>query len=317
MSTFDFLIIGAQKSATTSLFKYLEAHDDIAMPAAKEMPLFTDEVSETDIEAFFARELPGAEGRLAGKATPQYMCDERIPARIHAHNPRCKLIAVLRDPIERAWSQYRMNLRREHETRDFDTAAVALLEENALTRARAGSPPLHSERYEDEGDFYIAWSEYGRILERYVALFGRAQMLVLFMDELSERPEETLDRVLTFLSLRPGYRPSNLGEVAHRGGDGVIVPPAFKNSLRSFPPIAWLWDNVPGKHQGTIRYWYEQLNVRRTSRAYELSPFVESRLQTHFANDAELLHRMTGVSAPWLKRYASQDAKSQAREAIA
>ena len=78
----DFLIIGAQKSATTALFKYLESHPALELPAAKEAPLFTRNVDSNAVDHFMAENFSTSDGKFRGKATPQYMCDDSIPARI-------------------------------------------------------------------------------------------------------------------------------------------------------------------------------------------------------------------------------------------
>ena len=113
MKPLDFLIIGAQKCATTSLFEHLKAHPDIAMPVEKEVPFFTNKSCTVDDWGEFAgQHFAGCDNQLWGKATPQYMCDPTTAARIHALMPDTKLIAILRDPVERTWSHYQMGRRR-------------------------------------------------------------------------------------------------------------------------------------------------------------------------------------------------------------
>ena len=98
MKPLDFVIIGAQKSATTALFKYLEGHPDIEMPAAKEAPFFTAEHdSEQEWQEYTDTHFSDV-SKLWGKATPQYMGDYRVPERLAKHCPEAKLIAILRDP---------------------------------------------------------------------------------------------------------------------------------------------------------------------------------------------------------------------------
>jgi hypothetical protein len=300
MNTLDFLIIGAQKSATTALFKYLQSHHAIDMPADKEAPLFTDAVDEASLQTFMATHFSNSDAsRIRGKATPQYMCDAAVPARIKAHNPDIKLIAILREPVDRAWSQYRMNRRRKTETRSFDTAVKALLAPQQLARARAGKAPMHAQHYEPEGDYYLAWSEYGRILDGYLAHFAPQQLLVLFTQDIEHQPAEPLDRGLAFLGLEPGFRPSGFGEVVHKGGDSQIISKRVKDAIRHLAPVRFIWNRVPEARKQVLRYWFEQRNVRTSNQPVELEAATWHALHEHFAADNRRLEAITGLTPPW------------------
>ena len=237
MKKLDFLVIGAQKCATTTLFEHLRGHPGIHMPLEKEVPFFSgDNYCETLWREYAARHFGGEDGRLWGKATPQYLCDDRTPGRIKALMPGVKLVAILRDPIDRTWSHYQMGRRRDTEPRDFEAAVNELLGEAALARARQQPVPTHARGYESEGDFYVAWSEYGRMLQRYAELFGPDQILVLYTEDLQADPAGTLDRLLDFIGLEPGFRPETLGQVIHRGGGSSRIPHGLRVWLREPSP---------------------------------------------------------------------------------
>ena len=97
----DFIIIGAQKSGTTTLFKWLEGHPEIFLPSAKEVPLLTDEWYskglEQNMKTFFQE---ASEDKLWGKAPPHYLADSKVPTRCKEHYPEVKLIVILRHPIK-------------------------------------------------------------------------------------------------------------------------------------------------------------------------------------------------------------------------
>ena len=113
-----FLIAGVQKGGTTALFDYLGDYGDIALPAAKELHVFDDETQDwarPDYAAYEAR-FPDPVGRPCGEATPIYSYWPGALARIAAYNRAMKLILVLRDPVARAWSHWRMETARGAET---------------------------------------------------------------------------------------------------------------------------------------------------------------------------------------------------------
>lgn len=211
----DFLIIGAQKGGTTSLFRYLASHPEVYLPPEKEAPFFhRDELYARGWDAFARERFADAPPHARwGKATPHYMCDARVPARIHATMPDVRLIALLRHPVERAYSHYLMSRRRGHVARPFDEVVAEQLEPAALERARAlPATPEH------ERACYVAWGEYGRILGGFLEHFPREQLLALFTDDLARDPQGTLERVYAYLGVRGGVIPPELGARFNVGG---------------------------------------------------------------------------------------------------
>lgn len=305
MKPLDFLIIGAQKCATTTLFELLRQHPAINMPLEKEVPFFTGaNVSEADW-ADYADDYFGArDGRLWGKATPQYMCDPSAAARIHSMMPSVKLVAILRDPIARTWSHYQMGRRRATELRSFEDAIDPLLAPDALARSRSLSVPTHRNGYEPESDFYVAWSEYGRILEQYVQLFGSENVLVLYTEDLERDPEGTLDQLLAFIGLSEGFRPSGLGQVMHPGGGGNRIPHSLRLWLRKRTLLYGLWQSLPEDRRGRLRFLYERWNVKKAgNQAAGMPELLRVALREHFRSDLERLGRVAPSPPPWIQQY--------------
>lgn len=303
MKTLDFLIIGAQKCATTALFEHLKHHGEIAMPREKEVPFFTGrDYQASEWQRFAAAQFGDEDARLWGKATPQYMGDPRAAARIHALMPEVKLVAILRDPIERSWSHYQMARRRGMEERSFEQAVEPLLAEDF----KAGDEiPSHAGGYESEADYYLAWSEYGRALKCYYDLFPATNILVLYAEELDAHPEATLDRLLAFLGLAPGFRPDSLGERIHQGGAGNKIPEGLRHWLRQRGWLYALWQRLPADRQGELRFRYEQWNVKRTSRKSPgMTDRTRARLRSHFAKDIATLAQLPLSTPPWAGQYA-------------
>ena len=302
MKPLDFLIIGAQKCATTALFEHLKHHRGICMPREKEVPFFAGkDYRDTEWKAFASAHFGLADERLWGKATPQYMGDPRAAARIHALMPDIKLVAILRDPIERSWSHYQMARRRGTEARSFDQAIEPLL----AADFRAGEElPSHASGYESEADYYLAWSEYGRALRPYYERFPASNILVLYAEELDTQPEATLDRLLAFLGLEPGFRPDSLGERIHQGGSGNKIPEGLRHWLRDRGWLYALWQRLPAERRGELRFRYEQWNVKRSSRqAPGMPEMTRARLRSYFAKDLAQLTQLPVASPPWGSQY--------------
>lgn len=338
-STLDFIVIGAQKAGTTSLFRYLREHPEIALPDGKEWPCFShDRVYERgwgDYMATLVRN--GYRGdadphKAWGTVTPQYMVggvyqrssgeaadsyDERtVPARMHEHLPAVRLVAILRDPVGRAISHHRMAVARGQDRRSFDEVAAELLRPEALVRSR---------RYPDENSGYVTWGEYGRILEGYLQVFPRQQLLVVFTNELEHAPAQVLRRVHRFIGVSVDFEPANIGErfrvaATVRGfswrspsswmsPSSPLSPQGLGRALRRSPAARAVWHALPPARQARLRRPYDRvaraLAARNRRRApgpvkahAKPSPDTVARLREHYAQDAERLLAL-GITPAW------------------
>lgn len=320
----DFLVIGAQKAGTTSLFEYLRRHPELYLPPSKEAPYFShDPVIARGWEQYLDTHFRRADPSLKqGSATPSYMVggvfkrgenavdggDERtVPLRIRSQMPNVKLVAILRDPIERAFSHHRMTSMTGEEQRSFDTAVEELLRQDALADAR---------RLPRETTGYIVWGEYGRVLGGYLDVFDRDQLLVLFTDELSREPARTLSRLWAFLEVDPSFVPDNLGVRYREGGSQRRIPwlspGAARGAIARSSRAKGLWHTLPeglrsrvdGGYERTT-YLVELWNRRREAAEPKIAPAVGSRLREHFSSDGELLKRQLGFAPHWLGEWDS------------
>jgi sulfotransferase family protein len=190
----DFLIAGTQKGGTTALFAYLQAHPEICLAKVKETHFFDTERNFKKKRVNYAelhKHFTPRQGQLLGEATPITMYWEAAPRRVWEYNPRMKIICLLRDPIDRAFSQWNMYCQLGFEKLSF---ANALNQEAA--RCRAALPLQHRiYSYTDRG-FYC---EQIRRLWRF---FPWEQTLFLKTEDLRSRTQESLDRVFDFLGVR-------------------------------------------------------------------------------------------------------------------
>jgi hypothetical protein len=195
----DFLILGAQRSGTTSLYRYLAEHPAVARPLRKEIQYFT--LHHGRGERWYRAHFPVAgRQRLSFEATPYYLFHPLAPTRAAATVPGAKLIALLRDPVARAFSHWQHNASRGLETVGFDAALDAEAARLAGEGERLAADPTY------RSDAHRLWSytargQYAEQLERWLAHYSREQLLVLRSEDLYERPAETHRRVLAFLEL--------------------------------------------------------------------------------------------------------------------
>jgi hypothetical protein len=212
----DFLILGAQKAATTALYAYLRWHPGITGPSWKEVSYFDRHYARG--EAWYRANLPALPrhrlierryGRrpLVGEASPSYLFHPLAPQRVAGLIPSARLIAVLRDPVDRAFSQYQHEVALGREPLSFEEA---LDREEERTRGEVErmiqDPSYFSHAWWNHT--YAARGRYAEQLERWFMVFPREQLLVLFSEELLANPSDTYARVLEFLGTGPYELPS-------------------------------------------------------------------------------------------------------------
>jgi len=198
----DVVVIGAMRSGTTWLHHQLDAHPDITMVRPKE-PHFFDAHFECGVGWYTERIAPAAAGgsTLVGEATQTYLYDDRCPGRMASVIPDAKLIAVLRNPVDRAYSHYWLNRTQGRERRSFEEA----LDEEAADLAAATSRRRRRWSYVDRGRYLVQ-------LRRVVDHYPRSALQVLLFDDCTARPVETLVGVWRFLGVDAGFVPPSSDE---------------------------------------------------------------------------------------------------------
>jgi len=318
----DFLVIGAPKSGTTTLFEYLREHPRIELPPDKEAPYFSDDriVGRLSWEEYLRRTFPaGGGGRLRGTITPHYMSpitgvaggpggnapaydEHTLPRRIHERLPSARLIAILRDPVERAYSHHVQETRLGHETRPFPVAVDELLRPETLADSR---------RQSTRTNCYVALGEYGRLLGAYYDLFPAERILVLLTEELAREPRAVLERIYEFLEI-DAVEPRNLGRRDNVSAAELKVSrvsPASAVRLASANPVTRaIWHSLSARRRSALLAWYKRLDFRFKSWNRRPAPAKEppaadvaalDRLREHYAPDALLLAELLGRPVPW------------------
>jgi len=294
----DFIVIGAQKAGTTSLWRYLEENPGLRMPPDKEAVFFSEACYPDDWRAFM-RALFKTAPRHAklGTVTPPYMVGTAhasvpvIAERIHSLVPDVRLVALLRDPVERAHSAHRMLVRRGEEGRPFGEAIADLLRGEELERSRTAPA--------DESRSYVVAGEYGRMLEAYLEHFDRDQLHVELTSDLARDPERVLSRVCTFLGVAP-HLPGNLGEHFHRSGRQRVSEAAEAELKRYLERHVWPRVRHAEQHRGSFERFFAIWNVEPEPPRDQVDVETAARLRDHYAEDARTLEAAAGVRAPWV-----------------
>ncbi len=198
----SFLIIGAQKCGTTSLYYDLLEHPNIS-PAGKKEIHFFDENYEKGIEWYrdFFPPTGLFEGMITGEASPRYFFLPPVPERVHRAFPRIKLILLLRNPVDRAYSQYQHNLRNHGLDCTFEEALEMASTLDKERNQLAPGDPDFSKKYRRFS--FLARGIYIRQLERWLHYFPIEQFLILKSEDFFTEPGKTLTEVFTFLGLPP------------------------------------------------------------------------------------------------------------------
>lgn len=193
----DFFVAGTQKAGTTALDVYLRRHPAIQMAASKEPHHFDNEAIDwlhTDHAGLHAMFDFGAQGFIRGEATPIYTFWPPALSRLKGYNPAARLIVLFRDPIERAYSHWRMEVTRHAETLNFSDAIRA-----GRTRLDPQAPLSSAWRTFS----YVERGLYKHQVRRLLDLFPREQLLFLCSADLASDPSGTLARVTQFLGVPP------------------------------------------------------------------------------------------------------------------
>ena len=232
----DFLIIGAMRCGTSSLYKYLGYHPRVVPSLRKETEWFTRLNGED--ERFYRAHFPlaarmglgAAVGRplLSFEATPDYLYAPHAHAEVRRLLPEARLIVMLRDPVERAYSHFQHSTRHGWEDADF---AEALRREESRTAADL-TRMTEDPRY--WGGAAAAYSYVGRglyadQLTRWYSSFGRDQILVLASEELYRDPATAYAEVLHFLGL-PSWQPQ-FRNYSIRDASGQPMDPGVREGL--------------------------------------------------------------------------------------
>ena len=199
----DFLVLGAQKAGTTALYEYLRRHPQISGPSWKEVSFFDRHWARG--ESWYRGNFPNVartRGKHVGEASPSYVFHTLAPVRVQEVVPEARLIVLVRNPVDRALSQYNHEVALGREPLPFEEALDAEEERLCGEQERMAADPRYFSR-EWWSHTYKARGRYAEQLERWLAVFPREQLFVLPSDDLGSDPARAHAQVLEFLGASP------------------------------------------------------------------------------------------------------------------
>lgn len=293
-----FFVLGAARCGTTSLHYWLGQHPEIAMSAIKEpnhfvfrpgpdgpQPCIADDrrllAKSVPDRASYERLFPSTGVRAAGDASPLYLYTRETPALIADVVPAARLVAVVREPVDRAWSHF-----------VYVNDQLGHSAPSAFAEAARAEMPLGYEPYRT-GTHFVRLSRYAEQLQRYLSVFPREQLLVLSYDDLVGHPATALRRICQLIGVDASFG-FDTG-VRYNPSAGASSPfGRLDRALR--PAFPYLKRMLPGSVAGRLAARRARLRAAHRDGSDVHPPDdVRAALTEHFRPDVEWLARETGI----------------------
>ncbi|MFN4298140.1 MAG: sulfotransferase domain-containing protein [Thermaurantimonas sp.] len=216
------VIIGAQKSGTSTLYEWLRAQHGIVPSIEKELHYFDFHYQKG--KEYYLSRFENREGALLLEASPMYLFHPHVPKRMHAQFSDAKLIVLLRNPVDRAWSQYRMNVRRGIEKLGFQ--AALRFEKLRMLASSADVPESRFQNYS-----YAQRGLYSLQISRWLRYFSRNQLFIAVYEHFFANPNQGLDNLEKFLCIKLSDR--EITKYSYNTGEGYIISDELRIKISS------------------------------------------------------------------------------------
>jgi len=298
----NFIIVGSAKSGTTSLYKYMNQHPDAFIPTVKEPNYFVNNhemgtsviKNKDDYTALFNC----ADETAIGEASTAYLYFPETAQKIKNSIPNCKILAIIRNPVDRAFSMWGHQVREGLEKKSFDDA----INEELRGIIRKSNQVTYGFNYYELGFT-------SNLLLSYQQLFGKQNVLVLNYEDLSNAPDKLMKRVFQFLNIDDKFVGDWSGKYNISGKPKYSI---LHNALNSksiikktilLPFKIFLTKNMRGKLWNMIRDW----NIR-SGKEHKMHKETRSKLQNLYRNEIISLEKIMGsdlshwMETPYSKR---------------
>jgi len=271
----NLFVVGAPKAGTTSLWLYLDGHPEIWMSRVKEPHFFCGLWYDED--AYLRLFAPGAAFRLRGEASPTYLANTGVAEAIKRVSPRARIVIMLRDPVERAYSKYLQQANRGIESRPFSIAAMEQIESPQRPDGRPSS--------------YVGSSLYADAVSSYLTAFP-GQVHVIMFEEFASDTRSQVRKVFEFLDVD-----ADVAEHVDATATNAFSLP--RSGLGEFVQHS-RWIRTTGRRVVPRRlHALAQRLLLKRSHKPPLEPEVDALLTDYFAPDVERLRAVLGRDLPW------------------
>lgn len=279
-----FFIVGAVKSGTTSLYAYLSKTPGVFMPDVKETRYYLSNFIELqegrskdrirDKTKYLKLFLNAKNEKAIGEATPFYLVDPKSAELIHHDVPNARIIVILRDPIERAFSHYLMRKRNGIEKRSF----------HELIDMKLKTDPKKFNLILDAG-------LYCEQVKRFLDVFGYSQVKILFFESFIKNPKKAVKDVLNFLQV-DANPPDDIDKIYNPYGEprGKIA-----QSILSSKTIRTISRKTPQ----TLRWRFKQGVLLKETKKPEISEDNRLGLENYYRNNMKNLELLLKLKLPW------------------
>ena len=295
----NFLIIGTAKAGTTSLYRYLGQHPEIYMSPHKEPRFFVYDGEEMDpLHPIHTKTITDLKSyqqlfegvtceKAIGEASPAYLVEPRAPERIYHYIPDAKIIAILRNPADRAYSHFLHLVKHNHETCHDFRLALQKIDEH------------HIGTWFPRRD-YLLFGFYYENIKRYYEKFNKKQIKIFLFEDLKSDSQSLLKRIFKFLEVDLNFIPETS---IHYSVSGIPKSRAlhrlFSGSNRVKSTIKpFLRPFVSKTLQNHIEYWTITKNLQKPILSKELRSYLINIYREDILNLQELIKRDL---SEWLK----------------
>jgi hypothetical protein len=269
----NFFILGAAKSGTTVLYDTLKEHPEIFLSPEKEPSFFCNHLDKhiNSTAKYFDLYEEVKDEPIIGEASHIYLTDPSSPCILKGLFPEAKFLVSLRNPADKAYSQY-VHLRRDG-FESYNTFEKALHAENKR---------LNSERFKKNNQYYYSYlyfhsGLFGQQLQRYFFLFDRAQFHIITLEQLKNYFEETIENILVFLKV----------------DSDITLTQADKNKGYDvrFLPIQRLQRRLPRQY----RKYLDPLAALNKTKTRPINKTTRAELMNRYKTDLSLLYELTNI----------------------
>jgi hypothetical protein len=265
----DFVVAGVPKGGTTSLFYYLQPHPQVWMPANKELHFFSNNFARG--EDWFRAQFAGARPEhVTGEMSAEYLQHPRAVERMAELIPDVKVVAILRHPVERAYSHYQMQRAKFSATESFRDIV-----ERELAGGVEAVPQPHAP--------YLRGGRYHEHIQRFLQHYPRSSLLVLLMDDLKREPVRVYRELCAHIAVDSDPLPENLGRRYNR------TMPVRSRTMRKVMVRLNLEKRLPGSLGQYLDYF------NRDKGEYEpLDDDMRGQLLDYYRDDTTALAQWLG-----------------------